>query len=75
MGAIAGDWEPARDAAYRFRFFFWTDSQRPLQIGQIAIELCRRDGADLLIEASAPLYIHDTPDDPLDPKRHHRQRM
>ena len=55
MGAIAGDWEPAWDAAYRFRFFFWADSQRPLRIGQIAIELCRRDGADLLSATDAVL--------------------
>lgn len=48
MGAIAGDWEPAWDINYRFRFFFWIDSQRPLRIGQMAIELCRRDGTDLL---------------------------
>ncbi|WP_200252030.1 hypothetical protein [Lamprobacter modestohalophilus] len=48
MGAIAGDWQPVSDIAYRFRFFFWIDSQRPLRIGQMAIELCRYDGTDLL---------------------------
>jgi len=48
MGAIAGDWQPAWDIAYRFRFFFWIDTQHPLRIGQMAIELCRYDGADLL---------------------------
>ncbi|MGB5737625.1 MAG: hypothetical protein WBM40_24615 [Thiohalocapsa sp.] len=48
MGAIAGDWEPAWDIAYRFRFYFWIDPREPFRIGQMAIELCRHDGADLL---------------------------
>ncbi|WP_295882096.1 hypothetical protein [uncultured Thiohalocapsa sp.] len=48
MGSLAGDWEPSWDIDYRYRFFFWIDPQDPFRIDQVAIELCERDGTDVL---------------------------
>jgi hypothetical protein len=48
MGSLAGDCQPPWDIDYQYRFFFWLDPRDPSRIGQIAIELCRRDGEDVL---------------------------
>jgi len=48
MGSLAGDWQPDRDIAYWYRLFFFLHPQDPFCITQIAIELCGRDGEDLL---------------------------
>jgi hypothetical protein len=57
MGSLAGDWKQSWDIAYQYRLFIWLDSGDPFKIDQIAIELCERDGQDVLTTA-------DTTDDP-----------
>lgn len=53
MGSLARDWQPHWDIDYRYRLFFWLHPQDPFCITQIAIELCGRDGEDLLAGKSA----------------------
>ncbi len=54
MGSLAGDFERAWDSSYRYRFFFWQDNQHdPVRIERMAIELCDREGEDLLARLKA----------------------
>ncbi len=53
MGSIAGDYQQHWDIAYHYRLFFWIDPSDPFAIDQIAIELCERDGEDVLRPSDA----------------------
>ena len=49
MGSIAGDLRmPYGDVSYIHRFFIWTDPSVPFGIDRLALQLCDRDGDDLL---------------------------
>lgn len=49
MGSIAGDYrKPYRDVNYVYRLFIWAAPDRLFGIDRLAIQLCDRDGNDLL---------------------------
>ncbi|WP_058555606.1 hypothetical protein [Thiohalocapsa sp. ML1] len=48
MTSLAGDWEAPWETDFRYRLFCWIDPEDPCRIDQLAIELCQRDGTDVL---------------------------
>jgi hypothetical protein len=54
MGSILGDFRiPYRDINFLYRFFIWSGPNAPFLIDRIAVELCDRNGADLLSTADS----------------------